>query len=332
MSCPEDSCQLSDYRPVTLLIANSIDYVADVLVERLGSDKVFRYNTDMWRDYSLCVTEANVELSDPTGRRVTDREIAKVYRRSAMRGSMLFPNTEFSQLDRYAEEELWAVWSDLLNIFLSQGKVVLSQPFSTLRSGKLQQLRVAARYFPVPPYRFLLNRPDLLRAGVSSVAKSFTFKFADGIGFYTTQVAEDELNPHQPWFLSDLVDATHDVTVAFVRDELFAFALDRTSFRGNTLDWRRAPVEYAHRGWRRVEIPASLHASIFAFMGEVGQHFGRLDFLKNEDRYTFLEVNYNGEWGWLDPDATEGLMTKILQEIDPTTARVSCPRPNWQAG
>jgi hypothetical protein len=316
---------------VTLLISNSIDYVADLLVQRLGSEKVFRYNTDLWPDFSLCVSSTGIELSDPTGRRVTDSDIAKVYRRSAMRGSMLFPKTAFSQGERYAEEELHAVWSDLMNIFWEQGKVVLSQPLSTLRSGKLQQLRIAAKYFAIPPYRFVLNRPDQLRAGASSVAKSFNFKFADGIGFYTTRVAEEDLDPSQPWFLSDFVEATHDVTVAFVRDELFAFALDRTPFIGQEIDWRRAPVEYAHRGWQRVEVPARLRQGIFAFMGEVGQHFARFDFLRTGDKYVFLEVNYNGEWGWLDPDATEGLMNKIVHEIDPDTACMSGPSPNWKA-
>ena len=33
---------------VTLLITNSIDYLADLLVARLGSERVFRYNTDLW--------------------------------------------------------------------------------------------------------------------------------------------------------------------------------------------------------------------------------------------------------------------------------------------
>jgi hypothetical protein len=69
---------------VTLLITNSIDYLADLLVARLGSERVFRYNTDLWRDYSFCFSADGVEISDPTGRSVTDANIAKVYRRSAM--------------------------------------------------------------------------------------------------------------------------------------------------------------------------------------------------------------------------------------------------------
>jgi hypothetical protein len=315
--------------PVTLLITNSIDYAADLLVSRLGSERVFRYNTDLWRDYALCFNGSGVEISDPTGRRITDENIAKVYRRSSMRGSVLFPQIKLSDLDRYAEEEVYAAWADLLNIFWDQGKIVLSQPLATLRSGKLQQLRVAPKYFEITPYRFVFNRGDKLRPGAVSVCKSFNFKYAEGIGFYSSKVDEGELDPRQPWFLTDFIDATHDVTVAVVRDELFAFELDRSVFIDQTIDWRQSPVRHAHRGWKRVDISPDLRAGIFGFMAEVGQHFARIDFLRKGDRYTFLEANYNGEWGWLDPDATEGLMAKIVHEIDPATPCVGCPRPKW---
>jgi hypothetical protein len=314
---------------VTLLITNSIDYAADLLVSQLGSHRVFRYNTDLWRDYALCFSADGVEIADPTGRRVTDADVAKVYRRSSMRGSVLFPQTELTDLERYAEEEVHAAWADLLNIFWDQGKIVLSQPLGTLRSGKLQQLRVATKYFAITPYRFLLNRGDRLREGATAVCKSFNFKFSEGVGFYSSKVDEGELDPLQPWFLTDFVDATHDVTIAVVRDALFAFELDRSVFIDQTIDWRQSPVRHAHRGWTRAAVPTALEAGIFGFMTEVGQHFARIDFLRKGDRYTFLEANYNGEWGWLDPDNTEGLMAKIVHEIHPDTPCTSCPRPRW---
>lgn len=318
-------------RPVTLLVTNSIDYAADLLVRKLGSERVFRYNTDLWRDYTMCFSGAGIELADPSGRRATEAEIAKVYRRSSMRGSVLFPQTQLTELERYAEEEVFMAWADLLNIFWDQGKMVLSQPLATLRSGKLQQMRVAPRHFEIAPYSFVLNRPDRLSAGKQSVCKSFNFKYADGIGFYSQKVDEGTLDSTQPWFLTDYIDATHDVTVAVVRDELFAFELDRSVFLADTIDWRRAPVTYGHRGWRRVKLPAGLETAIFGFMAELGQHFARIDFLRRGERHVFLEANYNGEWGWLDSDDKEGLLAKIVYEIDPDTPLVGVPRPNWSA-
>ena len=53
----------------------------------------------------------------------------------------------------------------------------------------------------------------------------------------------------------------------------------------------------------------------------------RIDFLRKGSEYTFPEANYSGEWAWLDRDGTEGLMAKIVHEIDPDTPCMSCPRP-----
>ena len=64
-------------------------------------------------------------------------------------------------------------------------------------------------------------------------------------------------------------------------------------------------------------------------MRRIGVHFARIDFLRRriDGAYVFLEVNLNGEWGWLDPDGNEGLLGKILHEIDPATPCVPCPIP-----
>lgn len=318
---------MTGVRPVTLLISNSIDYVADLLVKGIGVDRVFRYNTDMWKDYRLAVTAGSIEIEDPTGRKVSGLNIAKVFRRSAMRASNLFPRQKFSDAERYAEEEMFVVWADMMAIFGDAGKVVLSAPFVQQRTGKLRQLRVAAEYFEVTPHHFLYQRPDLLRFAQTSVVKSFTFKFADGIGFYSRAVPESDLDPGEPWFLTDLIDADQDMTVAVVRDELFAFTLERDHFLADTIDWRQAPAGHAHRGWKRIQLPEDFAARIHAFIARLHVHFARIDFLRrrSDGAYVFLEANLNGEWGWLDPDGKEGLLGKILYEIDPATPCVPCP-------
>jgi len=325
--------QRSVYVPgqaVTLFITNSIDYVADLLVKQLGSEHFFRYNTDLWKDYRLLVSDETIEIEDPTGRRVTETDIVKVYRRSSMRASTIFPALAQTDAERYAEEEVWMALTDVLNIFWEQGKVVLNQPLATMRSCKMQQMRIAAKYFTVTPFRFVLGSEAYLRPGVQSVAKSFTFKFANGVGFYARKVDEGSLDASWPWFLTYYIEADEDVTVVFVRDRLFAFSLSRDAFIAETIDWRKSPTRYAHRGWRAFGLPADLERAIFAFAAEIGLHYARLDFLKKGQRYTFLEANYSGEWGWLDPDNTNGLMAKILYEIDPRTPRVGCPQLRWR--
>jgi hypothetical protein len=98
------------------------------------------------------------------------------------------------------------------------------------------------------------------------------------------------------------IHADKDVTVAFVYDRLFAFELDRSSFREQTADWREMPTDWERAKWRPHPLPDSVAHGIFGFMKELGLHFGRLDFLLGPEGYHFLEVNSNGEWAWLDTD------------------------------
>jgi len=71
--------------------------------------------------------------------------------------------------------------------------------------------------------------------------------------------------------------------------------------------------------WRPHELPQSVRDGIFAFMRDLGLHFGRLDFLFDGSRHLFLEVNPNGQWGWLDTQGNHGLLNKIIAEISPAT-------------
>jgi hypothetical protein len=120
--------------------------------------------------------------------------------------------------DRALFNGRYAAWADLFNIFWHQGKMVLSQPLGTLRSGKLQQLRVAPKYFEITPYSFLLNRGDRLRPGTISVCKSFNFKYADGVGFYSYKVDEGDLDQAQPWFAATAeMLAPHSLPILRVR-------------------------------------------------------------------------------------------------------------------
>jgi hypothetical protein len=54
-------------------------------------------------------------------------------------------------------------------------------------------------------------------------------------------------------------------------------------------------------------------------MRAIGLDFGRLDFLLKDETYWFLEVNSNGEWGWLDPDGSRGVLAALVAELHPDT-------------
>jgi hypothetical protein len=307
---------------VLLLVTNSYDTTADLLVSRMGSAAVFRFNFDVWSDYRFEVSADGPAFADPTGRAVRAADIVKVLWRKPRSRIPFRPSSQTDE-DRYYDQEVWYALRELVNLLWLDGKVVLVEPFAELRAGKFVQMRVAARFFQVPPYQFRHGLPSRFAADAPAVVKSLTMEPVDEVGrklLFATRVQEADLDPSCPWMLQRLIDAVKDVTVAFVRDRLFAFELDRTGFRERYADWRELPSESRPLGWRPHALPAELSDKVFGFMAEMGLHFGRLDFLLGADGYYFLEVNTNGEWAWLDADGRHGLLPKIVEEIAPQTA------------
>ncbi len=313
---------------VLLLISNSHDTTADLLVFRLGAEKVFRFNYDLWPDYNFEITAKGFFLADPSGREVTSRDVAKVLWRKPWSRRTHRPASLTGE-DRYYDGEALYALRELVNLSWLDGKVVLVEPFAELHAGKFVQLRIAAAYFRVPEYQFRRNMPSIFLPGEATVVKSLTMEPVgdddDRELLFTTRVADSSLSATCPWMVQRYVDAHKDITVAFVYDRLYAFELDRKGFVDQVADWRELPSDWEQGDWRPHRLPDDVATGVFGFMNRLGLHFGRLDFLLGPDGYSFLEVNSNGEWAWLDTEGRHGLLGKVVEEISPDTALHSVP-------
>lgn len=305
---------------VTFIYTNSLDSTADLLISRVGSDKIFRFNLDLWRDYKLLISDGGFRIESPAGRVAETANVAKFYWRKPMRTRDMFPDRPVARDQAYMEEELWYAMREVVNLIRAQGKLVLTEPFGDVPAGKMIQARIAHRYFRTPAYKFVCGAAHALAPGRRAVVKSLSARrIKEGAVLYTTAVPEADLDPSTPWMIQDLVEAEKDVTVAFVRDEAFAFDLPRGPFRDRTVDWREVSLEAVAREWPIHALPPEVRRSVFSLMEDLGLHYARLDLLYQEGAYYFLEANSNGEWGWLDADGTHGLLDKIVREVSPDT-------------
>jgi hypothetical protein len=215
------------------------------------------------------------------------------------------------------------------SLLWAQGKVVLVEPFVDVRVGKFVQLEAARHFFKVPAFQFGIGVPFDKHSGREYVTKSLTFETigpeSEGATLFTTRVDTDQLSPEVPWFIQECIMAETDVTVQVVRDRVFAFELDRRPFMAQTVDWRELAADETSGEWRPHALPEDVEQNVFAFMDKLGLHFGRLDFLLAEDVYHFLEVNPNGQWGWLDVEGKHGLLNKVIEEISPSTRCTPVP-------
>jgi hypothetical protein len=316
--------------PITFIYTNSLDMTADLLISKIGTEAVFRFNVDLWREYKLKIDHAGLTIENSAGRQITSGDIVKFYWRKPFTSQYLYHQKKIPSELVYMEEEITYGMRDMVNLAWSEGKIVLVEPLADSRVGKFVQLKVGAKYFKIPPYKFVSGSSDFFEPGKTSIVKSLTSKRVnkDSV-LYTTRVQEDQLDPSTPWLVQDYLPASWDVTVVFVRDGMYGFELNRDRFLDKTVDWRETGGPEATDAWRHHQLPKPLEDSIFRFMGDLGLHYGRLDFLFTGEEYFFLEVNPNGEWAWLDFYGEVGLLGKMIEETSPHTARYSIPVPRW---
>ncbi|MPZ66109.1 MAG: hypothetical protein GEU83_11545 [Pseudonocardiaceae bacterium] len=86
---------------------------------------------------------------------------------------------------------------------------------------------------------------------------------------------------------------TADLRVTVVGDDVFATEINNPG----ELDWRRSHdnVEY-----RPCELPDTVVAGVHRLMRSLGLVFGALDFVLTDQGHQFIEINPNGQWGWIE--------------------------------
>jgi hypothetical protein len=312
---------------VLFLYTNSYDISADAIIGRLGNDTVFRFNLDLWDDYKVEADAKRFLITNPGGRSVRSDDVAKFLWRKPLTNQELYPDRTFPRERVFKEQEIAYAMREVWNSMYFTGRAVLIDPLSDVVAGKLIQAQLATKHFTVPNWA-VISGTKFGGDDAPVVAKSLTAqRIKDRSVLYTTRVNPAELSPDAPWFLQSLVQATEDVTVVFVRSSIFAFAVDRGSFPADVIDWRRARILAGEQSWVRHQLPGDVQESIRQFMSDMCLHYGRLDFLLADGAYAFLEVNPNGEWGWLDQSGKEGVLDALASELSPETPCHPLPNP-----
>lgn len=339
---------MSDRR-LLLILSNSYDLSANRISREIGNDRVFRFNFDLWQDYRIDIGAAGFHIANPTGFGISRAEVAKAYwrhpiSRFRLQGHRPAPerfherwlariagggpnSARASAEERFVEAEMEYIVGEIRSLLWRDKKLVLVEPASHGRLGKLVQMEMASRYFPVPAYRVAYRADNFGDVPRQRVVKSLTSeKLGSNSFLWTTRVDESDLDKTSPWFVQDLVDAEHDVTVVHIRGRNFAFSLERAAFVDKSVDWRTVGDAVAPL-WKQERLAAELDGRINQFMTETGLRYGRLDFLRKQGTLWFLEVNSNGEWGWLDPDGANGVLQALVAELHPDTP--VHPIRNW---
>lgn len=295
-----------------LILTNSLDTTTDLLIQSIGSQNVFRFNLDLYKQYNFCVDSQTFKISDPIGRTITEQTTTKLYIRKPTHNTEL--EGDGGSNEHYAREQLTYILQEIYNIMLEKNKVCLIEKGAELRIGKIIQMRLAEQFFSVPKWQIFFghnsNINQLIQPTIIKTLKpTFT---GDHKILFTKDVDPNLLDPQYPWFVQEKVIADYDVTVAVVNDKVFAYRLDRNSF--DTPDWRKH-IYSQKLTWEFFNLSSMQEKAVIGFMQAAKLKFGRLDFMMKDNQLFFLEVNPNGQWAWLDIEQNTGLFEAVVQEL-----------------
>jgi len=92
-----------------------------------------------------------------------------------------------------------------------------------------------------------------------------------------------------------------ELRVTVIAEQVFAAAIDSGSDSRQSVDWRHYPTFDLGRFYSPYTLPAVEQRRCVALVQALGQCFGAIDLvLHPELGYIFLEVNPNGQWGWIE--------------------------------
>ena len=295
-----------------LILTNSHDVTTDYLLPHLTPHAdIFRFNIDLWHDYSWSIDALGYELRDPAGRTCRESETGAVYDRKVMFLPPRIDTPAEGCPEAWLRNEVLLIWSGIKDLAVHNGKCALVHPSPHGTWYKMRQMRLASEFFPVPAWQMLHHTP--VRLTGDTVCKTNGVEpIGNGQILTVNKVDPAKLDTSYPWFLQKcLSEATHDVTVVYVNGKLFASEM----LRGSTTDCRIATFNNTST-WIPCELTPEQQTAICRMMHRSGLSFSRLDFLRDADgTLHFLEFNPNGQYAWLDLHNERGMFTAIAEEI-----------------
>lgn len=305
-----------------LIVTNEQDLAADLVVLALERREiaVLRCNTERLTRWRLSIDPGNAwELEDHLGRTASSETTSAVWWRRPEPPGCSVAHASASQEEAFASQ-----WQAALEGLASvPGPRWVSSP-AAIRSAedKATQLAVAIRLgFRVPRTVWTNNTGSAKRLADSGrlVAKSVTaaaWEDDSGPAFVFAHLLSQSELPHDDALALGPVAFQHpilpkrDVRVTVVGARALAAIAEPK--RDEALDWRLDP----NRSWAPYKLNPTDADRCVRLVAELGLRFGGIDLaLDDHGQIWFLEINPNGEWGWLTEVADLPIVEVLVDEL-----------------
>ena len=205
--------------------------------------------------------------------------------------------------------EQWRSWRGAFEV-ISDIRWVNPPGAELLAENKIRQLMRAREIGFKIPKTLVTNDPQAIRdfriANLKTIVKAVSaplLEHEDRDEFIFTTALEELSEGDDaairlcPLIVQERIQPKADYRVTVIDDQLFAVRIQSIDGSAPTLDWR---TQKDGLSFQPFTLPADLHEKCISLVRALGLAFGAIDLVEQNGEFFFLEINPNGEWGWLN--------------------------------
>ncbi len=212
-------------------------------------------------------------------------------------------------------ESYQMLFKSMLTIFPSAFWISDYWNIMKVGNSKPYQLQLAVKLgLKIPRTLVTSNSKDAERFVLGTHANCVTKPFTDATvikdgltnSMFTTRIDKSSINFNglnlTPMIFQEEILGV-DVRVTVIGNEVFPCRIDKNASAQKEVDWRRIQLDNVLTYSLDTEFPDSLAHSCLEMVRILELEFGAFDFMKVGNDYYFLEINPNGQWGFVELEA-----------------------------
>ncbi len=191
----------------------------------------------------------------------------------------------------------------------------INNPLKNHRAeNKILQLRLASKIgFNIPKTCITSSKEKALEfsrdCGNQIIAKALSIPLVEypekDFFIFTNKVSSIETFTESefklaPTIFQEAITPKSDYRITVVGKNCFAVKIESPDNMAIPIDWR---LDKRRLKYTSVKIPSDVEAKCFKLVKDLGLVFGAIDLIETKGSFYFLEINPNGEWGWLQKEA-----------------------------
>ena len=319
---------------IVLVLTSAQDRSVEPVLEKfdLMGQKFFRFDTDLFPEkttLSLGLESGNLDGVIELGgglERVEFGSIKSCWYRHVAPANV----TDARAYSRFIKEESKvALWS----LYTSLDAFWMNPPLTgarLLNNNKLYQMKTASSFGIRTPKTLISNNPYSLLDFCRRCGGRLAVKMLSGHVFvregstdtmcvYTNLVSEKDLADRveeislAPILAQEYISKKLELRITIVGQRVFACEIHSQDSERTTHDWRRYDFDKVKH--LKHNLPKKIEERLLRLVTFWGLQFAAIDMIITpEDQYVFLEVNPQGQWGWIE-DLTGMPISRAIAEL-----------------